>query len=116
MAGAGEEIARRADIRDAGGADPAVRPRLCYDPFGNPGVVISLARRPETVAGPKAGAGATHINRDQRIAARHEQVAPACDTGTRLALRRREAPQRKPPVIRVKIRMAGTLPDALGGR
>jgi hypothetical protein len=29
---------------------------------------------------------AAHVNRDQRRAARHEQVAPACDTGARLGL------------------------------
>ena len=84
MAGAGEEIAGRAEIGDAGGADAAVAPFLGDDPVGDGAVVGALARAAEGIARAEAGAGAARIDHDQRIAARHEHVAILPGVGRRL--------------------------------
>ena len=84
MAGARQEVAGRAEIGDAGRADPAVAPRLGDDPVGDRLVVGALARRPEKIAGAEAGAGAARIDHHHRIAARHEHVAIAIAVGRRL--------------------------------
>jgi hypothetical protein len=74
---AGEEVAGGDNIGDAGCTEPAVGPRLGDNPIGNAGVVVALSEGTEAVTRAETGAGAAHIDRDQRIASRHEQVAPA---------------------------------------
>ena len=84
VAGAGQEIAGRAEIGDAGGADAPVAPRLGHDPVGDRLVVGALARAAEGIARAEARAGAARIDHDQRIAARHEHVAILAAVGRRL--------------------------------
>ena len=84
VAGARQEIAGRAEIGDAGGADRAVAPRLRHDPVGDRLVVGALARATEGIARAERGAGAARIDHDQRVAARHEHVAIAVGVGRRL--------------------------------
>ena len=84
VAGAGEEIAGRAEIGDAGGADASVAPRLGDDPVGDRLVVGALARAAEGIARAEAGAGAARIDHHHGIAARHEHVAVLVAVGRRL--------------------------------
>ena len=84
VAGARQEIARGAQIGDAGGADRAVAPRLRHDPVGDRLVVAPFARTAKGVAGPERGAGTARIDHDHGVAARHEHVAIAVGIGRRL--------------------------------
>jgi hypothetical protein len=75
MACAGKKQRGGTEIRDSGRTDHAIGPRLRDDPVRDFAIVLPLGRGPEAVAGPKAGAGAAHIDDDERIAARHEEIA-----------------------------------------
>jgi hypothetical protein len=84
VAGAGQEIAGRAEIGDAGGADAAVAPWLGDDPVGDLLVVGALARAAEGIARAEARSGAARIDHHHGIAARHEHVAILVAVGRRL--------------------------------
>ena len=99
VAGARQEVRRRADVGDAGRADRSVGPRLPHDPIGDLAIVVALGRRAEAVARAEAGAGAAHVADDDGIAARHEQIAPLAGVGARLRRRRRAGLQLEAPVV-----------------
>src|SRR3546814_10489406 len=91
MAGRGCEIARRAKIRHPGRAEASVRPWLVHDPVKHFPVIFALPGRTKAVAGSEACTSATYVDHDERIAARHEQVAVPPRVRTGLAVHARVA-------------------------
>jgi hypothetical protein len=78
MARAGEKEGGCAEIGDAGRADDAGRPGLGDDPLGDLAIVVAFGRRAETVTRAEARPGAAHVDDDEGIAARNEEVTVLC--------------------------------------
>ena len=74
VAGAGKEIAGRAEVGDAGGADRTVAPRLGHDPVGDRLVVGALAR----ATGRNRACRMTRRCRAHRPRPRHSRAARTC--------------------------------------
>ena len=84
MAGRREKGGRRPDVGDARRPDLPVRPWLADDPVRDLAAVLALRWRSEALAGAEAGAGSAHVDDDQRVAARDQEVAKPTGPGARL--------------------------------
>ena len=98
MSGAGQKQRGGTEIRDSGRTDRAIGPWLRDDPIRDFAEVLAFGRRPEAVARPEARAGAAHIDDDERVAARHEEIAILRGIRRILGAGRRAGLQREAPV------------------